>query len=78
MIPRALILPAVILLAAMAACGGGTGGSSNNTTSVNAGLPVQHVVVVVFENQDYTDVVGSASMPYWNRLAAIERGDSDQ
>jgi acid phosphatase len=26
-------------------------------------------VIVVFENQDYTDVVGSASMPYWNQLA---------
>jgi acid phosphatase len=26
-------------------------------------------VIVVFENENYTDVVGSASMPYWNQLA---------
>lgn len=69
-----------IFVAALAGCGGSTGSSSNNggsNTGGNGGTgstgntkpSVQHVVIVVLENQDYTDVVGSTFMPFFNNLA---------
>lgn len=46
---------------------GGTGGSGNG--GGNSGIPVvQHVVIVVLENTNYSSVVGSASAPYINSL----------
>ncbi len=61
-----------LLLAFMTACGSGL--SSGTKTSpgnfnFSGGSTPQHVVVVVFENQNYGDVVGSSFMPYWNSLA---------
>ena len=48
--------------------GGGTGGGSggNNPGSSDE---IDHVAIVVLENENYSDVVGSASMPYLNQLA---------
>src|SRR5664279_1679265 len=38
--------------------------------TVNAQIPAsRHVVVVVEENHDYSQVIGSSSMPYLNSLA---------
>lgn len=49
--------------------GGGTGGGNNSGGGGNASIPsVQHVVIVVLENTDYSQVVGSASAPYINSL----------
>lgn len=46
--------------------GGGTGGSNGGTGN---GIPsVQHVVIVVLENTNYSQVVGSPSAPYINSL----------
>lgn len=74
-LPRSLVL--ACLLAVLITCGGGTGSTpggnnSNGSTGGTSGgtVSVQHVVVVVLENQDYADVVGSAFMPFLNALAA--------
>lgn len=56
----------------MTACGAGlSSGSKTSPGNFNfsGGAAPQHVVVVVFENQNYNDVVGNSSMPYWNSLA---------
>jgi acid phosphatase len=47
--------------------GGGTGGGGGGTPTPSSTL--QHEVVVVLENQNYDQVIGSASMPYLNQLA---------
>jgi phosphatidylinositol-3-phosphatase len=45
--------------------------SVSPTSSAAAGLPqFQHVVIVMFENHGYSQVIGSASAPYINQLAA--------
>jgi len=61
----------LLLILAMleSACGGG---SSPTMTTGNGGgsiLAVSHVFIVVEENHSYGDVVGNASMPYFNHLA---------
>lgn len=59
-------------LLAMTACGGG-GSSSGGTTTVppsGNSAKASQVVLVVLENQNYTDVVGSANAPYLNSLLA--------
>jgi len=50
--------------------GSSTTGSSSGTGSTNSstGIAIKHVVVVVFENADYSDVIGSSAMPYFNQL----------
>ena len=50
----------------------GCGGSSTSPNPVSNGtIPqVQHVAIVVLENLDYDDVVGSSSAPYINSLIA--------
>src|ERR1051325_1105315 len=61
----------------LAACGGGPttmgggGGSGSGSGGGNPGSSdeISHVAIVVLENQNYSDVVGSASMPYLNQLA---------
>src|SRR5579885_2429291 len=73
LLPRLAPLLAVSLLAA---CGGGgtTGPTASPTdagtaaSSPTAGGP-PHVMVIVLENQEYSDVVGSSSAPYFNQLA---------
>ena len=47
--------------------GGGSGGGGGGTPTPSSTF--KHVVVVIFENQDYADVIGSAAMPYLNQLA---------
>ena len=50
---------------------GGGGGSGSGSGGGNPGSSdeISHVAIVVLENQNYSDVVGSASMPYLNQLA---------
>ena len=48
---------------------GGSGGSGGGGGGGGNGIPsVQHVVLVVLENTDYSSVVGSANAPYINSL----------
>ncbi|MFZ0861655.1 MAG: alkaline phosphatase family protein [Candidatus Sulfotelmatobacter sp.] len=55
--------------AAQLACGGGS--SSMVQTPVSPGQPAfSHVILVMEENHDYSEVIGSASMPYFNSLAS--------
>lgn len=66
-----------LIASMLTACGGGIAGSSggssnfqfNGSGTPSSSTPAQHVIVVVFENQDYGNVVGSQYMPYWNSLA---------
>jgi len=57
-----------------ASCGGGSGAGTNNGGSgggsggSGTSQSIQHVAIVVFENQDYLDVIGSGAMPYLNGL----------
>ncbi len=53
----------------LAGCGGGS--SSAKTSAAPAGsVEASQVVLVVLENQNYADVVGSANAPYLNSLMA--------
>ncbi|HEY3927179.1 MAG TPA: alkaline phosphatase family protein [Candidatus Koribacter sp.] len=64
-----IVLWALLLLAG---CGGSSSSNNSNGGSgpVNAVPQVQHVAIVVLENASYHDVIGSASMPYFNQLAS--------
>lgn len=75
----ATVASAGLLLTIFASCGGNPSSSgtssafspANSSTGLGAGIPqLQHLVIVVLENADYTDVVGSPSAPYINRLIA--------
>ncbi|MGB7554258.1 MAG: alkaline phosphatase family protein, partial [Candidatus Korobacteraceae bacterium] len=53
--------------------GGGTGGGGGGTGGGGGGpsIPqVQHFAIVVLENSDYSDIVGSPNAPYINSLIA--------
>jgi acid phosphatase len=59
-------------LLGLTACGGNgtSGGNNGGTGGGGATTPaLQHVVIVVLENQDYSDVVGNPALPYFNSLA---------
>jgi hypothetical protein len=54
--------------------GGGNGGGGGTGTGGGGGNPPpqsapQHIVIVVLENRNYSEIIGSASMPYLNQLA---------
>jgi phosphatidylinositol-3-phosphatase len=63
--PKTSVLPLLGVLLASAACGGGTSGGRAGT---GASAAVEHVAIVIFENQDYADVIGNSAMPYLNGL----------
>jgi hypothetical protein len=71
-VPRLEHRLAVASLLLVAACGGGGGGHSDRPASPPPGvLPgFEHVIVVVFENQNYSSIIGNGSMPYLNGLAS--------
>jgi phosphatidylinositol-3-phosphatase len=54
------------------ACGGGTGVSSVpvQTPTPSVQPTFSHVVVLLEENQSYSEVMGNSSMPYFNSLAS--------
>ena len=60
------------LLLLMTACGSGVSKTSPGNFNFSGGSTPQHVVIVVFENENYGDVVGSSSMPSVLRLLAWE------
>jgi len=59
----------------IAGCGGGSpsnstgGGNGSGGGSPGSAEEVTHVAIVVFENEDYPDVVHNSAMPYLNQLA---------
>src|SRR5436190_12999103 len=59
-----------LLLFASVSCGGGSSNSSsiNPAGTSSSSSQFGHVVLVVEENHNYSDVVGSSSMPYLNSL----------
>lgn len=61
----------VLLLFISASCGGGSLGHSGNGGGGNPSTPTaDHVFLVVLENHSFSQVIGSASMPYLNSLAS--------
>ena len=69
---RCLFWIAFLALSALAAlqiaCGGASSGMPQ--TPIPAGTPTfSHVILVMEENHDYSEVVGNSSMPYLNGLA---------
>src|SRR4051794_25577639 len=67
------IIFVLLLLSLLLAAGCGTGGASSPTQSDAPDTPppaTQSVFVVVLENKNYSDVVGSKLMPYLNSLVA--------
>ena len=68
--PFAQIL-ASLTLCALAALQLACGGASKVQTPVPAGQPTfSHVILVVEENHSFSEVIGNASMPYFNSLAS--------
>ncbi len=67
---RAGALGAAVLFAAAAIAG--CGGGSNSTVAAGAArAPAgSHTVVIVLENREFGEVIGSSDAPYFNRLAA--------
>jgi hypothetical protein len=62
----------LLLTLAAAGCGGGSAGGATVPTTVprSVRLPdFTHVVVVVFENREVTDIVGNPAAPTFNALA---------
>lgn len=59
---------AVILLLFLNSCGGGSGG--NRSTGGTTTASFTHVAVVVLENQDFSNIIGNANMPFLNSLAS--------
>lgn len=57
-------------LLALAACGGGSKAGTSTPPPSGGSAKATHVVLVVLENQNYADVVGSANAPYLNSLMA--------
>src|SRR5690348_9288494 len=60
-----------LALAVAAGLGAGSGGpaSASAATAATALPTPDHVVVVVFENHSYGEIIGSSSAPYINSLA---------
>ena len=66
----------ILCLSLLISCGGGStdsSGGGGSGTGGGGGGPisspaVQHVGIVVFENQNYADVIGNSAMPYLNGL----------
>ena len=65
-----LALIAAVLSSGLIGCGV-AGNVGNGSGGGSATVPqVQHVAIVVLENANYSDVIGTANMPYLNSLIA--------
>jgi hypothetical protein len=62
------VTAALALVLLLISCGGGVGG--NRSTGGGTRQSFDHVVVVVLENQDFSSIIGNASMPFLNSLAS--------
>jgi hypothetical protein len=60
----------VLLLFISASCGGSLGHSGNGGGGNPSTPTADHVLLVVLENHSFSQVIGSASMPYLNSLAS--------
>ncbi|MER5865164.1 alkaline phosphatase family protein [Kitasatospora sp. NPDC002040] len=66
----AAVLAAVIALTGTAAVGAASPGRATAAVAAAAVPRFDHVVVVPFENKDYSAIIGSSAAPYLNSLAA--------
>lgn len=67
------VIALLALLITVGGCGGGTGNVLPPTqyTPTQGALPAfSHVFVIVMENREYGDIIGSADAPYINKLAS--------
>ncbi|MEC4019935.1 alkaline phosphatase family protein [Streptomyces sp. H27-D2] len=69
--PAAALLSALSLITALTATASFGADSPAGAARATAALPAyDHVVVVVFENKQYGEIIGSTNAPYINQLAA--------
>jgi hypothetical protein len=69
---RSLIVTSLVACSiTFSGCRGIAGDVGNSSGGTSAAIPqVQHVALVVLENIDYADVIGSSNAPYLNSLVA--------
>ena len=71
---RAWRLAAGLMMASallLAGCGGGTTLPTQSYTPRPGALPnISHIFVIVMENAEYSDIIGSSDAPYTNSLAS--------
>lgn len=68
--PLLLVLALVLALVALAGCGGSAAPPRAVATApASARTTASHVVVIVMENKEYGQVIGSSASPYVNALA---------
>lgn len=74
MMLRAIFLPVLVFCVLVASCTNrGSGDSERTAIDWPAGLPVyDHIVIVVEENKDYDEIIGSANAPYINDVLKVE------
>ena len=70
--PRSLRRSFIVAIAcSLLGCGGVSGNVGNGSGGTSATVPqVQHVAIVVLENANYSDVIGTSNMPYVNSLVS--------
>lgn len=69
---RALAVPATVLPAVLAACGAQQAGSgvAHNQLAAASVPAYDHIFVIMEENKDYSQIIGSSAAPYLNSLAS--------
>ncbi len=71
MVRGIVVASLAFLLLVSVSCGGGSSSNASGPAGTSSSSSqFGHVVLVVEENHNYTEVVGSASMPYLNSLIA--------
>jgi len=59
-----------VLASLLLGCGGGPQSTSPPSSSPDPSLSFGHVILLVEENQNYSEVIGNPSVPYLNSLAS--------
>jgi hypothetical protein len=66
---HALFIVLSVLLSACASAGAAAGARPPDTTRSASSSPAAHIVVILMENKEYDQIIGSPDAPYLNKLA---------
>ena len=66
---HALFIALSVLLPACASAGAEAGAPRSDTTRSASSSPAAHILVILMENKEYDQIIGSPDAPYINRLA---------